>query len=83
MSINGKGGVTPDPRLPLSSLNVATDNGINSISVIPAPLETSRGKIQPARGIEVTESGTIVLTAYHTNNAGERLSSGKQNCGGV
>ncbi|MEY2856440.1 MAG: hypothetical protein RLZZ74_749, partial [Cyanobacteriota bacterium] len=37
----------------------------------------------PARGIMVTKSGRIVLTAYRTNNAGERIPEGKINCGQI
>ena len=81
LSVNGKGGVPLTPELPLNSLNITTDNQSDSISNIPAPIQTSEGKIQPARGIEVTKSGTVVLTAYHTNNAGERLIPSKRNCG--
>jgi len=32
-----------------------------------------KGKIQPARGINVTESGEVILTAHRTDNAGDRL----------
>ena len=81
LNIVGKGGVPPAPELPLNSLNTITNGETNSASTIPAPIETSRGKIQPARGIEVTPSGTVKLTAYPTNNQGERLPEIKPNCG--
>ena len=71
-SIEGRGGIIPEPGLPLNSFNI-TVNGDDSTSTIPAPIETAQGKIQLARGIKVTESGEIILTAYRTNNAGERL----------
>ena len=80
LNITGKGGVVPDPALPLSSLNVTANDGTNPRSAIPAPIETSKGKIQLARGIEVTESGIIRLTAHRTNNAGDRLTE-TRNCG--
>ena len=81
LEIVGKGGVPPAPDLPLNSLNTISNGEINSVSTIPAPIETSQGKIQPARGIEVTESGVIRLTAYRTNNAGDRLSQTESSCG--
>jgi len=79
LTINGKGGVVADPASPLSSLNAINVN--NLASTIPAPIETSQGKIQPARGIKVTKDGGIVLTAYPTNNAGDRLGRTNRNCG--
>ena len=72
LTIGGRGGIIPEPGLPLNSFNI-TVNGDDSTSTIPAPIETAQGKIQLARGIKVTESGEIILTAYRTNNAGERL----------
>ena len=83
LDIVGKGGVPPAPELPLNSLNTVSNGEMNPTSAIPAPIETSKGKIQPARGIEVTESGEIRLVAYRTNNAGDRLPEIKQNCGRV
>ena len=80
-SILGKGGIPQTPDSPLSSRNIMTNGEINPTSTIPQPIETSQGKIQPARGIKVTESGEIVLTAYHTNNSGDRLPEIKRNCG--
>ena len=80
LAITGKGGVPPAPELPLDSFNIDND-AINPVSVIPAPIETSQGKIQPARGIEVTEFGVIRLVAYRTNDAGDRLPEIKPNCG--
>ena len=82
--VKGKGGVPPEPGLPLASNNVLDkDKDTDSISTIPAAIETSIGKIQPARGIKVTKSGKISLTAYRTNNAGERISDRVSDCGGV
>ena len=81
LNIVGKGGVPPAPELPLNSLNAISNGEINPTPTIPAPIETSQGKIQPARGIEVTPEGVIRLTAYRTDNAGDRLPEIKQNCG--
>ena len=79
--IKGKGGVPPAPHLPLNSHNI-TINGENTDSTasIPQPIETSQGKIQPARGITVTKDGRVILTAYRTNNQGDRLPPESLNC---
>jgi filamentous hemagglutinin family protein len=81
LAIAGKGGVTPAPDAPLNSENIISPEQNPAAFAIPEPIETSQGKIQPARGITVTESGHIVLTAYRTNNAGERIPEGQINCG--
>ncbi|MEM8721927.1 MAG: filamentous hemagglutinin, partial [Cyanobacteria bacterium P01_G01_bin.39] len=79
--IKGKGGVPLTPQSPLNSHNISINSEYTTpTSTIPQPLETSQGKIQPARGIKVTEDGGIVLTAYRTNNAGDRLAEGSLNC---
>ncbi len=78
-SINGKGGIVPDPGDPLETLNVYVEGESTSAQALPPPIETALGKIQPARGIKVTESGEIILTAYRTNNAGDRIPE-KRNC---
>ena len=83
LSITGKGGIPAEPGLPLDSLNVTINGEANPTSTIPQPIETSQGKIQPARGVSVTESGEIILTAYRTNNAGDRLIQTKRNCSRV
>ncbi len=81
LNITGKGGVPPAPDLPFDSLNVFINGeSANSTSAIPQPIETSYGKIQPARGIKVTKDGGIVLTAYRTNNSGDRIPE-TRNCG--
>ena len=82
LRITGKGGIPPSPDLPLNSHNIFINGEYtNSTSTIPQPVETSRGKIQPARGIAVTESGKVILTAYRTNNSGERIPEFSVNCG--
>jgi filamentous hemagglutinin family protein len=73
LAIAGKGGVTPTPDAPLNSENIISPEQNPAAFAIPEPIETSKGKIQPARGITVTKSGHIILTAYPTNNAGERI----------
>jgi filamentous hemagglutinin family protein len=79
-AIAGKGGVPPAPDAPLNSENIITSAQSPAASTIPQPIETSQGKIQPARGIKVTKSGKIVLTAYRTNSAGERIPEIRPNC---
>jgi filamentous hemagglutinin family protein len=81
LAIAGKGGVTPTPDAPLNSENIINSEQNPAAFAIPEPIETSQGKIQPARGMTVTKSGHIVLTAYPTNKAGERIPEGQINCG--
>jgi len=81
LTIKDKGGVPPAPDLPLNSQSISINGEIDpTISAIPEPIETSIGKIQPARGIKVTKDGRVILTAYRTNNAGERIPEIKPNC---
>jgi hypothetical protein len=78
LAIAGRGGVSPAPDTPLNSENISNENSAQAS--IPEPLETSQGTIQPARGIMVTKSGKIVLTAYRTNDVGERIPEIRSNC---
>ena len=84
--IKGKGGVPPAPDLPMDSGNIIIGGEIDnsystgSVSVLPKPIVTSRGEIQPARGIKVTEQGKVTLTAYRTNNKGDRLPNIETSC---
>ena len=81
LTLKGRGGVRTAPDLPLDSHNISINGEFsNSTSIDPEPVETGQGKIQPARGIKVSESGKIILTAYRTNNAGGRLPEVKRNC---
>jgi filamentous hemagglutinin family protein len=80
LAIAGKGGVPPAPDTPLNSENIISSEQNPAAFAIPEPIETSQGKIQPARGIKVSKSGKISLTAYRTNNAGERIPEIKPNC---
>ena len=77
-TISGKGGITPNPSSPLNTLNVYVD-GDDTKTDTPEALETSQGKIQPARGVRVTDKG-IMLTAYRTNNKGDRLPESNSSC---
>ena len=40
---------------------------VEEVSTIAEPVKTSKGKIQPARGVSVTESGEVILTAHRTS----------------
>ena len=82
LNITGKGGILPAPDLPLDSQNILIEGKSNdSVSAIPKAIETSQGKLQPARGVKITKNGEIILTAYRTNNQGDRLLESKINCG--
>ena len=83
LTIIGKGGIPAAPGVPLDSLNVLIHGETNPTSAIPQPIETAQGKIQLARGIKVNESGEVILTAYRTNNSGDRIPEIKRNCGRV
>ncbi len=83
-AIKGKGGVPPAPELPMDSSNIIIGGEVSNndgLSVLPQPVKTSLGDIQPARGIKVTEKGGIILTAYRTNNQGTRLPDRETSCG--
>jgi filamentous hemagglutinin family protein len=81
--VNGKGGVPASPDQPLTSQNLLINGEVTSASAIPKPIETSKGKIQLARGMRVTKDGRVILTPYPTNSAGERIPEGRVNCGRV
>ena len=70
-SVKGKGGIIPEPKLPLNSLNVYVEE--TGLSGTTQTVTTSLGEIQLARGIRATEDDQIILTAYRTNNRGDRL----------
>ncbi|MEO1671568.1 MAG: filamentous hemagglutinin N-terminal domain-containing protein [Cyanobacteria bacterium J06631_2] len=82
LSIDGRGGVPSTPDMPLDSANIMVDGEIDSTAALPQPLKTGKGDIQPARGIRETEEGQIILTAYRTDNKGDRLIDESQfSCG--
>jgi hypothetical protein len=77
--------ITPQPiktsQAPLTSQNtIAIGQYTDDTYTTPEPIETSQGKIQLARGIKVTKDGSVILTAYPTNNSGERIPEIKRNC---
>ena len=75
--VTGRGGVAATPVSPLDSSYVT----IKGETANSAPIETSRGKIKPARGIKVMKSGEVILTSYRTDDAGVRVPDLKPNCG--
>jgi len=79
--IKGKGGIPVEAGSFLDSQNILIEVESSLQSATPQPIETSQGKIQPARGVKLTDSGEVILTAYRTNNSGERLPENKINCG--
>ena len=81
MTVTGKGGIAPSPELPLNSADLIVNDRIeNYTSVIPQPIETAQGKKQLARGVAITASGEVILTAYPTDNAGDRLATDSYRC---
>jgi filamentous hemagglutinin family protein len=84
LTIEGKGGIPATPVEPLESQNIfVLGQYTDDTYTTPEPVKTSQGTIQPARGIKTTEDGSVILTAYPTNNAGERIPEGKANCGQI
>ena len=69
--IVGKGGVPHAPSNTLQSEAIIIDSddkkAESSVREYVEPIPTSQGNIIPAQGVEITEDGEIVLTAYKTN----------------
>ena len=85
-TILGKGGIPPVPTYPLDSASISINGEIKKTeAVVPEPVKTSKGKIQPARGIKVSENGNVILTPYQTDHLGRQALSvnGSTNCGDV
>lgn len=81
LTIKGKGGVPAAPESVMDSQNIYVNGeDVDSTVAISQSIETSQGKIQPARGIRVKQDGGIVLTAYRTNNLGARIPGSEINC---
>ncbi|MGL5792970.1 MAG: filamentous hemagglutinin N-terminal domain-containing protein, partial [Waterburya sp.] len=82
--VRGKGGIPATPDQPLTSQNLIIDGQYTDATYItPQPVKTSQGMIQLARGIKIAKNGQVTLTAYPTNNAGERLPERRVNCGQI
>ncbi len=75
--VKGKGGMPPEPTEPFIADPILV-NGQTSTQNPQAhypdikPIKTSIGDIYPARGVIVTESGEVILTAYPTDNIDTR-----------
>ena len=85
LTIIRESNVLNEPGSPLDSDNIIASEQTNPASTIPQPVETAKGKIQPARGAMINDSGQVILTAYRTDNngiAGQRQLE-KRNCGRV
>ena len=76
LSLQGRGNIPKKPTDILSSDYIVPSNGDSQISennsqeldeMAIAPIDTARGKIYPARGLKITETGAIILTRS-TNN---------------
>ncbi|MGK7892900.1 MAG: beta strand repeat-containing protein [Xenococcus sp. (in: cyanobacteria)] len=92
LSIQGKGGIPPQAKEPLSADSLVPDGqpitvdeeaDLNSSYNIPAdikPVKTDNGDIYPARGVIVKEDGTVILTAYPTDNKHNRVPQTAANC---
>ena len=76
LSLQGRGNIPKKPTDILSSDYIVPSNGNSQMSqnnsqeqdeIALAPIDTARGKIYPARGLKITETGAIILTRS-TNN---------------
>ena len=67
-TVNGRGGVPPQPVEPLNSDLVLTQDNQAQQPQSIKPISTSIGDIYPARGVIVHEDGTFELVAYETDN---------------
>jgi large exoprotein involved in heme utilization and adhesion len=83
LTVIGKGGIPPEPTAPISDdiINIEGQAVVaESNAKTELGIDTSLGKIYPARGILVKNDGTITLTAYPTANLKTRTPVAKINC---
>jgi filamentous hemagglutinin family protein len=87
--VNGRGGMPPTPIEPMPSETVLiegksvplyTETQERALQEQYPPIMTSQGAIYPARGIVKNPDGTVLLTAYPTNNT-QRVPNNSPNCG--
>ena len=88
LTVRGKGGVPPNPTEPMNSDAILVEGEINNLhpqaqSIDIKAIATDEGDIYPARGVIVTESGEVILTAYPTDVIDNRTPDLKANCSGV
>ncbi|WP_019506936.1 filamentous hemagglutinin N-terminal domain-containing protein [Pleurocapsa sp. PCC 7319] len=85
LTIQGKGGIPPQPTEPIDSEAILVQGKITTSKPpvqapdIP-PLGSNMGNILPARGIIKTEDGQIILTAYSTDQLDTRTPHISPNC---
>ena len=85
LEIKGKGGIPPLPTEPMDADAILVNGKIATTnpqaqSLDIKPIQTSQGDIYPARGIIVTESGEVILTAYPTDGIDTRTPQISPNC---
>ena len=73
LTVIGRGGLAYEPSKPFNSeiINISGETAREQ-SPNPQyvqPISTSQGAITPAQGVEITEDGKIILTAYKTDNS--------------
>ncbi|WP_019507897.1 hypothetical protein [Pleurocapsa sp. PCC 7319] len=85
LTIKGQGGVPAEPIEPFIADSIlvngqtGTQNEQTQYLDIK-PISTGIGDITPARGVMVTESGEVILTAYPTDNIDTRTPHISANC---
>lgn len=77
-TIQGRGGIQQSPTAPLSSDTLFSLD--NSQATKIQAIDTSKGKIIMARGVEVKPNGDIYLTAYPTGDRSSNTNSEYSNC---
>ena len=85
LTVKGKGGIPPEPTEPMDSDAILVDGKLINLdpqvqSLDIKPIKTSIGDIYPARGVIVTDSGEVILTAYPTDNIDIRTPYISPNC---
>ncbi|MGV2827069.1 two-partner secretion domain-containing protein [Myxosarcina sp. GI1(2024)] len=81
LTILGKGGVPPEPVAPLNSdVLIIEGDATTATNSAPQVIKTAQGDIVPARGVEITEDGRVLLVAYPTSN-NQRTPAARTNCG--
>lgn len=81
LTILGKGGVPPEPVAPLNSdVLIIEGDATTATNSAPQVIKTAQGDIVPARGVEITEDGRVLLVAYPTSND-RRTPAARTNCG--
>ncbi|BAZ46805.1 filamentous hemagglutinin outer membrane protein [Chondrocystis sp. NIES-4102] len=77
--ITGKGGIPNEIIAPLVSDSITINGQATSAAFPVKEIKTSKGNIIAAQGIAIKKDGSIVLTAYPTNNS--RIPQIPNSCG--